>query len=122
VLVAREPLVEYGRLHPAFGGGRVELRADLVGLLFFVSFWVLVGVYSASADGRGAGARWLAGWRRSRRLLGASVSSSRTAGSAPLAAAAPQRQVAASDQWFAASSPSLRPGRPNALESCSGRS
>lgn len=44
-LIAREPLVEYGRRHPVFGVAVWSFELTWSGLLFFLSFSGLVGVY-----------------------------------------------------------------------------
>ena len=76
VLVAREPLVEYGRLHPAFGVAVWSFELTWSGLLFIVSFSVLVGVYLGIG---GRAGRWgtlgSLGGAGAVGLLGASVSS-----------------------------------------------
>jgi len=76
VLIAREPLLEYGRRHPVFGVAVWSFELTWSSLLFFVSFSALVGLYLGI--GRGA-ARWGAVGSLSGAgvvgLLGASVSS-----------------------------------------------
>ena len=76
VLIAREPLLEYGRRHPDFGVAVWSFELTWSSLLFFVSFSALVGLYL----GIGArAARWGAVGSLSGAgvvgLLGASVSS-----------------------------------------------
>ena len=76
VLIAREPLLEYGRRHPDFGVAVWSFELTWLSLLFFVSFSALVGLYL----GIGArAARWGAVGSLSGAgvvgLLGASVSS-----------------------------------------------
>jgi len=44
-LIAREPLVEYGRRHPAFGVAVWSYELTWSNLVFFVSFSALVGLY-----------------------------------------------------------------------------
>jgi len=76
VLLAREPIVEYGRLHPQFGAAVWSFELTWSSLLFYLSFSALLGV----ALGLGGGA---AGWSGLGSLggaglvgrLGASVSS-----------------------------------------------
>jgi hypothetical protein len=45
VLIAREPLLEYGRRHPVFGAAVWSFELTWSSLLFFLSFSALVGVY-----------------------------------------------------------------------------
>ena len=45
VLIAREPLLEYGRRHPDFGVAVWTFELTWSSLLFFVSFSALVGLY-----------------------------------------------------------------------------
>jgi len=76
VLLGREPIVEYGRLHPQFGAAVWSFELTWSSLLFFLSFSALLGL----ALGLGGGA---AGWSGVGSLggaglvglLGASVSS-----------------------------------------------
>jgi hypothetical protein len=76
VLLAREPLVEYGRRHPVFGVAVWSFELTWSSLLFFVSFSVLVGLYLGIG---GPAARWGAmgslGGAGLVGLLGAGVSS-----------------------------------------------
>lgn len=76
VLIAREPLLEYGRRHPVFGAAVWSFELTWSSLLFFASFSVLVGVYLGIG---GPAARWGAVGSLSGAgvvgLLGASVSS-----------------------------------------------
>ena len=76
VLIAREPLVEYGRLHPVFGLAVWSFELTWSGLLFFVSFSTLVGIYLGMG---GRAGRWgtvsSLGCAGAVGLLGASVSS-----------------------------------------------
>jgi hypothetical protein len=76
VLVAREPLVEYGRRHPIFPATVWSFELTWSSLLFFVSFSALVGIYLGSGERVG---RWGAvgslGGAGLVGLLGASVSS-----------------------------------------------
>jgi hypothetical protein len=71
VLVAREPLVEYGRLHPAFGVAVWSFELTWLGLLFFLSVSALVGVHLGIGGRAGRSAP--------------ACPRSRTAGSAPSA-------------------------------------
>jgi hypothetical protein len=76
VLIAREPLLEYGRRHPVFGVAVWSFELTWSSLLFFVSFSALVGLYLGIGGGA---ARWGAVGSLSGAgvvgLLGASVSS-----------------------------------------------
>jgi uncharacterized membrane protein SirB2 len=45
VLIAREPLVEYGRLHPTFGAAVWSFELTWSSLAFYLSFSLLLGVY-----------------------------------------------------------------------------
>jgi len=76
VLVAREPLVEYGRLHPLFGVAVWSFELTWSSLVFFGSFSALVGVYLGIG---GPAGRWgtmsSLGGAGAVGLLGASVSS-----------------------------------------------
>ena len=76
VLIAREPLLEYGRRHPDFGVAVWSFELTWLSLLFFVSFSALVGLYLGIG---GRAARWGAVGSLSGAgvvgLLGASVSS-----------------------------------------------
>jgi hypothetical protein len=75
-LIAREPLVEYGRRHPAFGVAVWSYELTWSSLVFFVSFSALLGVYLGIG---GLATRWGAvgslGGAGVVGLLGASVSS-----------------------------------------------
>lgn len=75
-LIAREPLLEYGRRHPAFGVAVWSYELTWSGLAFFLSFSALVGVYLGIG---GLATRWGAVGSLSGAgvvgLLGASVSS-----------------------------------------------
>ena len=44
-LIAREPLLEYGRRHPVFGVAVWSYELTWAGLVFFLSFSSLVGLY-----------------------------------------------------------------------------
>ena len=76
VLIAREPLLEYGRRHPVFGVAVWSFELTCSSLLFFVSFSALVGLYLGIG---GRAARWGAvgslGGAGVAGLLGAGVSS-----------------------------------------------
>lgn len=76
VLIAREPLLEYGRRHSIFGVAVWSFELTWSSLLFFVSFSTLVGLYLGIG---GRTARWSAVGSLSGAgvvgLLGASVSS-----------------------------------------------
>jgi len=75
-LIAREPLLEYGRLHPAFGVAVWSYELTWSSLVFFLSFSALVGLYLGIG---GLATRWGAVGSLSGAgvvgLLGASVSS-----------------------------------------------
>lgn len=75
-LIAREPLLEYGRRHPAFGVAVWSYELTWSSLVFFLSFSALVGVYLGIG---GLATRWGAVGSLSGAgvvgLLGASVSS-----------------------------------------------
>ena len=75
-LIAREPLVEYGRRHPAFGVAVWSYELTWSNLVFFLSFSALVGLYLGIG---GLATRWGAVGSLSGAgmvgLLGASVSS-----------------------------------------------
>jgi len=75
-LIAREPLVEYGRRHPTFGVAVWSYELTWSSLAFFLSFSALVGLYLGIG---GLAARWRALGSLSGAgvvgLLGASVSS-----------------------------------------------
>ena len=75
-LIAREPLVEYGRRHPAFGVAVWSYELTWSNLVLFVSFSALVGLYLGIG---GLATRWGAVGSLSGAgivgLLGASVSS-----------------------------------------------
>ena len=76
VLLAREPIVEYGRRHPTFGAAVWSFELTWSNLLFFLSFSALLGIYLALAGGRGGwGAAGSVGGASLVGLFGASVSS-----------------------------------------------
>jgi hypothetical protein len=76
VLIAREPLVEYGRLHPTFGAAVWSFELTWSSLAFYLSFSLLLGVYLGLG---GLALRWSSlgslGGAGVIGLLGASVSS-----------------------------------------------
>jgi hypothetical protein len=75
-LVAREPIVEYGRLHPTFGAAVWSYELTWASLAFFLSFSALVGVYLGLGPlPRGWGALGSMGGAGIVGMLGASVSS-----------------------------------------------
>jgi hypothetical protein len=75
-LIAREPLLEYGRRHPVFGVAVWSYELTWAGLVFFLSFSSLVGLYVGIG---GPATRWGTVGSLSGAgvvgLLGASVSS-----------------------------------------------
>ena len=75
-LLAREPLIEYGRLHPRFRVAEWSFELTWSSLLFFLSFSTLLGVYLGLAGGKtGWGAAGSIGGAGLVGLFGASVSS-----------------------------------------------
>ncbi|OLC01348.1 MAG: hypothetical protein AUH30_00360 [Candidatus Rokubacteria bacterium 13_1_40CM_68_15] len=76
VLLSREPIVEYGRLHPQFGAAVWSFELTWSSLLFYVSFSALLGIalalHGGAAGWSGLGSLGGAGLVG---LLGASVSS-----------------------------------------------
>jgi hypothetical protein len=76
MLIAREPLVEYGRRHPVYGAAVWSFELTWSSLLFFVTFSALVGIHVGIA---GQSVRWSAlgsvGGAGIVALLGAGVSS-----------------------------------------------
>lgn len=76
-LVAREPILEYGRRHPTFGAAVWSFELTWSSLLFFLSFSALLGIYLGLAAGGRTG--WAAlgslGGAGVVGLFGASVSS-----------------------------------------------
>jgi hypothetical protein len=76
VLIAREPLLEYGRLHPTLGAAVWSFELTWSSLAFYLSFSLLLGVYLGLG---GLALRWSAvgslGGAGVIGLLGASVSS-----------------------------------------------
>jgi hypothetical protein len=111
VLIAREPLVEYGRRHPVFGAAVWSLELTWSSLLFFVSFSALIGVYL----GIGGGARqWgpvgSLGGAGVVGLLGASVSSLTHCGFGSFGVLLAIAGISATSiQWFARLEPVLIP-------------
>jgi hypothetical protein len=75
-LLGREPLVEYGRLHPYFRAAVWSFELTWASALFFLSFSLLVGIYLA-LPGRSRGWRAVGslGGAGVVGMLGASVSS-----------------------------------------------
>ena len=57
VLIAREPLVEYGRLHPTFGAAVWSFELTWSSLAFYLSFSLLLGIYLGLGVSPCAGAR-----------------------------------------------------------------
>ena len=111
VLIAREPLVEYGRLHPAFGVAVWSFELTWSGLFFFVSFSALVGVYLGIGGHAG---RWgtvsSLGGAGAVGLLGASVSSLTHCGLGSFGVLLAISGIsAATIQWFARLEPVLIP-------------
>lgn len=66
VLIAREPLLEYGRRHAVFGVAVWSFELTWSSLCFFVSFSALVGLYVGIGG-------WPARWRAAGSLSGAGV-------------------------------------------------
>ena len=77
MLVGREPIVEYGRLHPRFRAAVWSFELTWSSLLFYLSFSGLLGFYFALGrrGGRGWGLVGSLGGAGLVGLLGASVSS-----------------------------------------------
>lgn len=65
-LIAREPILEYGRRHPVFGAAVWSFELTWSSLLFFLSFSLLLGIYLVLAGGRG-------GWSAAGSVGGASL-------------------------------------------------
>jgi len=110
-LIAREPLVEYGRRHPVFGVAVWSFELTWSSLLFFLSFSGLIGLYLAIG---GATTRWSAMSSLSGAgvvgLLGASVSSLTHCGLGSFGVLLAVAGVsAASIQWFSRLEPVLVP-------------
>jgi len=111
-LIAREPLVEYGRRHPVFGVAVWSFELTWSSLLFFLSVSGLVGLYLAI----GGTTRWGAMSSLSGAgvvgLLGASVSSLTHCGLGSFGVLLAVAGVsAASIQWFSRLEPVLIPAR-----------
>ena len=109
-LIAREPLVEYGRRHPVFGVAVWSFELTWSSLLFFLSVSGLVGLYLAI----GGTTRWGAMSSLSGAgvvgLLGASVSSLTHCGLGSFGVLLAVAGVsAASIQWFSRLEPVLVP-------------
>jgi len=110
-LIAREPLVEYGRRHPVFGVAVWSFELTWSSLLFFLSFSGLVGLYLGIG---GATTRWSAMSSLSGAgvvgLLGASVSSLTHCGLGSFGVLLAVAGVSvASIQWFSRLEPVLIP-------------
>jgi hypothetical protein len=110
-LIAREPLVEYGRRHPIFGVAVWSFELTWSSFLFSLSFSGLVGLYLAVG---GATTRWGAMSSLSGAgvvgLLGASVSSLTHCGLGSFGVLLAVAGVsAASIQWFSRLEPVLIP-------------
>jgi len=111
VLIAREPLLEYGRRHPIFGAAVWSFELTWSSLLFFGSFSALVGVYLGIG---GYAAPWGAvgslGGAGIVGLLGASVSSLTHCGLGSFGVLLAVAGISASTiQWFARLEPVLIP-------------
>jgi hypothetical protein len=110
-LIAREPLVEYGRRHPVFGVAVWSFELTWSSLVFFVSFAGLVGLYLSIG---GATTRWGAMGSLSGAgvvgLLGASVSSLTHCGLGSFGVLLAVAGVSATSiQWFRHLEPVLIP-------------
>jgi hypothetical protein len=110
-LIAREPLVEYGRRHPVFGMAVWSFELTWSSLVFFVSFSGLVGLYLGIG---GTTTRW--GFMSSLSgagvagLLGASVSSLTHCGLGSFGVLLAVAGVSTTSiQWFARLEPVLIP-------------
>jgi hypothetical protein len=111
VLIAREPLLEYGRRHPVFGAAVWSFELTWSSLLFFGSFSALVGLYLGIG---GYAAPWGAvgslGGAGIVGLLGASVSSLTHCGLGSFGVLLAVAGISASTiQWFARLEPVLIP-------------
>jgi hypothetical protein len=112
VLIAREPLLEYGRRHPAFGVVVWSFELTWSSLLFFVSFSALVGVYLGIG---GRTTRWSTvgslGGAGLVGLLGAGVSSLTHCGLGSFGVLLAVAGISVTTiQWFARLEPVLIPG------------
>ena len=110
-LIAREPLLEYGRRHPVLGAAVWSFELTWSSLLFFGSFSALVGVYLGIG---GYAAPWGAvgslGGAGIVGLLGASVSSLTHCGLGSFGVLLAVAGISASTiQWFARLEPVLIP-------------
>lgn len=110
-LIAREPLLEYGRRHPVFGVAVWSFELTWSSLLFFGSFSALVGLYLGLG---GRTARWgtvgSLGGAGVVGLLGASVSSLTHCGLGSFGVLLAVAGISASTiQWFARLEPVLIP-------------
>jgi hypothetical protein len=111
VLIAREPLVEYGRRHPVFGVAVWSYELTWSSLAFFLSFSALVGLYLGIG---GPGTRWGTVGSLSGAgvvgLLGASVSSLTHCGLGSFGVLLAVAGVSATTlQWFQGLEPVLIP-------------
>jgi hypothetical protein len=111
VLIAREPLLEYGRRHPVFGAAVWSFELTWSSLLFFVSFSALVGIYLGIG---GRAARWgvvgSLGGAGVVGFLGASVSSLTHCGLGSFGILLAVAGISATTiQWFARLEPVLIP-------------
>jgi hypothetical protein len=110
-LIAREPLVEYGRRHPVFGVAVWSYELTWSSLAFFLSFSALVGLYLGIG---GLGTRWGTVSSLSGAgvvgLLGASVSSLTHCGLGSFGVLLAVAGVSATTlQWFQGLEPVLIP-------------
>ncbi|PYN79898.1 MAG: hypothetical protein DMD96_16450 [Candidatus Rokuibacteriota bacterium] len=110
-LIAREPLLEYGRRHPVLGAAVWSFELTWSSLLFFASFSGLVGIYLGIG---GRAARWGAvgslGGAGVVGLLGASVSSLTHCGLGSFGVLLAVAGISATTiQWFARLEPVLIP-------------
>jgi len=110
-LIGREPLLEYGRRHPAFGVAVWSYELTWSSLVFFLSFSALVGLYLGIG---GLATRWGAVGSLSGAgvvgLLGASVSSLTHCGLGSFGVLLAVAGVSATTlQWFGRLEPVLIP-------------
>jgi hypothetical protein len=111
VLLAREPLVEYGRRHPVFGVAVWSFELTWSSLLFFVSFSVLVALYlGIGGPAAGWGTMGSLGGAGLVGLLGAGVSSLTHCGLGSVGVLLAVAGISASTiQWSAGLEPVLIP-------------
>jgi hypothetical protein len=111
VLIAREPLFEYGRRHPVFGAAVWSFELTWSSLAFFVSFAMLVGVYVGIGGHAGRwGTAGSLGGAGIVGLLGASVSSLTHCGLGSFGVLLAVAGISATTiQWFAWLEPVLIP-------------